>query len=192
MYSKKGVKRKQTQVRRKKLFKRARLCYSVEEADKAFRGELTRSFSVGSDRGNKTCKQGFNIRWMHIPPKKIAANMYGGGKVGLVGVLFAAAANDHASGDALGEVVHGKPCENLLEDVLHFFGVKSREANRVLEVVERGFNAPAHGIELLEFIGWIVKVCDDFLVRILRNPKTNNAKGKLIEQHTVMLLPPCD
>ena len=62
--------------------------------------------------------------------------MYGGGKVGLVGVLFAAAANDHASGDALGEVVHGKPCENLLEDVLHFFGMKSGQANRVLEVTE--------------------------------------------------------
>ena len=83
-YRKKGAKREQTQVCRKILFKTAWLCYSIEEADKAFLGELTRSFSVGADRGNKTRKQGFNIRWVHIPPKKFAANMYGGGKVGLV------------------------------------------------------------------------------------------------------------
>ena len=160
-------------------------CTLLQEADKAFRGELTRSFSVGSDRGNKTCKQGFNIRWMHIPPKKIAANMYGGGKVGLVGVLFAAAANDHASGDALGKVVHGKPCENLLEDVLHFFGMKSGQANRVLEVTERGFNTPTHGIEQLEIIRREVEVCDNSLVRIVRNLEADNAERNLVEQHRV-------
>ena len=130
------MKIKQTEVCQKKLFKTAWLCYSIKEADKAFLGELTRTFSVWADRGDKPRKQGFNIGWMHISTEKFTANMYGGREVGLVGVLFVAAANDHASGNALGKVVHGKPCEDLLEDVLHFFGMKSRKANRVLEVTE--------------------------------------------------------
>ena len=96
-------------------------------------------------------------------------------------------ADDHASGDTFGKVVHGKPRENLLENVLHFFGMEGGKANRVLKVTERSFNAPAHGIELLEFIGRIIKIRDNGLVRILRNLKANNTKGKLIEQHRVCL-----
>ena len=111
--------------------------------------------------------------------------MYGGGKVGLVGMLFAATTDDHASGDALGKVVHGKSGENLLENVLHFFGMEGGKANRVLEVAEGGFNTPAHGIKLFEFIGWIVKVRDNGFVRILRNLESNNTKRKFVEQHRV-------
>ena len=161
------MKRKQTKVRRKNVFKTARLCYSIEEADETFRGELTRSFSVGADRQNKARKQGFNIGRMHIITEKFAANMYGGGKVGLVGVLFSASTDNHASGDTFGKVVHGEPRKNLLKDVLRFFRMKSGQTNRVLKITERSFNAPAHGIELFEIIRREIKVRDNGFKRIL-------------------------
>ena len=85
----------------------------------------------------------------------------------MIGVLFVALTDDHASGDTFGKVVHGKPRKKLLKDVLRFFRMKGGKTDRVLEVTKRGFNTPAHGIELLEFIGREIEIREYGFKRIL-------------------------
>ena len=74
--------------------------------------------------------------------------MYGCGKVCLVNILSAFILNDYVRGNQFTEVVHGKSGKDLLGNVLHLFALKQAQANGVLKLTERIFNAPTQMIEV--------------------------------------------
>ena len=85
--------------------------------------------------------------------------------------------------------------EELATEELNLYGLASTcvemlEPNGVFQLSERGFNAPAHGIEFFEFfwrkvIG--IQIRNDGFKGIFRNWKSHNAKGKRIEHSRIML-----
>ena len=117
-------------------------------------------------------------------PKELPANMYSGGKVGLVSVFSVFFLNDRVRGDQFSEVVHDETGKDFLEDVLHLFRVKGEQSKSIFELAERGLNTPAHGIELFKFRRWKligVKVGNDRFKRILRNFEAGNTEVHFIE-----------
>ena len=75
--------------------------------------------------------------------------MYGDGKVGSVSVFSVEVLNDYVRGNQFRKVVHGESGKDLLEDVLRLFCMKMEQANGILQLPERGFNTPTHGIKIL-------------------------------------------
>lgn len=113
------------------------------------------------------------------------ANGNSGGKVGLVSELSVLLLNDRVRSDQFSKVVHDEAGKDFLEDELHLFRVKGEQAQGVFELAERGFNAPAHGVELFQFgrrelIG--VEVGNDRFIRIFRNFKAGDTEVYFIEQ----------
>ena len=154
IYMEKGMAKRQTKSAKKALFKKERLCYSVEEAEGRSLYRLSGIASARANRQKQSRKQGFKLRWRYIPQEEIAANMYSSGEVDRIRKLRTALLNDYVRGNQLREVVHSEFCKDLLVNVLHLFCVEMNEAERVFEMAEGSFNSPAPGIEALEFNGW--------------------------------------
>ena len=111
--------------------------------------------------------------------------MYSSGKVGFISIFSVFILNDSVSGNQFSKVVHDETGKDLLEDVLHLFCVKTEQAKGVLQFTERGFNTPAHGIELFQFgkrelIG--VKIGNDRFIRIFRNIEAGDTEVYFIKQ----------
>ena len=75
--------------------------------------------------------------------------MYSNRKVGSVSVLSVVLLNDYVRGNQFRKVVHSKSGKDFLEDVFRLFCVEMEQANGILQLPERGFNAPTHGIKVL-------------------------------------------
>lgn len=104
--------------------------------------------------------------------------MDSGGKVDLRGI-HTVSLNDHTSSDASREVVHDKPGKDFLKDVIRLFCVKMEEANSIFELTEGSFNAPAHGIEALEFIRGEIEICDDSFEGSVRQFEADDTETEL-------------
>ena len=116
---------------KKALFKRGRLCYSIEEAERWSLYRLTRVTSTGANGQKQSRKQSFKFRWRNIPQEEIAANMYGSGEVDRIGILCAALLSDYVRGNQFREVVHGQLSKDFLVDVLHLFCVEMDKAEGI-------------------------------------------------------------
>ena len=68
--------------------------------------------------------------------------------------------------------------------------MKMQQANCVFELPERGFNAPAHSIELLEFSGreiCSIQIGYNGLIGIIRDFEAHDSEGKLVKHRWAML-----
>ena len=144
---KKAWRRGRRKSAKKALFKKERLCYSVEEAEGRSLYRLSGIASARANRQKQSRKQGFKLRWRYIPQEEIAANMYSSGEVDRIRKLRTALLNDYVRGNQLREVVHSEFCKDLLVNVLHLFCVEMNEAERVFEMAEGSLNTPSSGIE---------------------------------------------
>lgn len=115
--------------------------------------KISRAASTWAKGRNISGNNSFNIGWRHITKKELPANMDSDSKISLIGIFIVSFIEDYGRGNQFGKVVHDKSGKDFLVNVLHFFSVKMQQANCVFELPERGFNAPAHSIELLEFMG---------------------------------------
>ena len=127
---------------------------------------------------NEFGKKSFQIRRRHITKEEIAAKMDSGGKVDLSGIQ-SVSLNDHTGSDASREVVHDKPGKDFLKDVLRLFCVKMEEANSIFELTKGSFNAPAHGVEVFEFVGGEIEICEDGFEGIVRQFETDDTETEL-------------
>ena len=150
---KNSMTKKQTGSAKKALFKKGRLCYSVEEAERRSLYRLSCITLTMANGQKQSRKQGFKLRWRYIPQEEIAANMYSSGEVDRIGKLRTALLNDYVRGNQLREVVYSEFCKDLLVDVLHLFCVEMNKAERIFEMAEGSLNTPSSGIEEFEISG---------------------------------------
>ena len=187
---KKGMANKQTESAKKSLCKKQKLCYSIEEAKRLLSLELTRPTPTGANGRNMLRKQGFHPRWREITQEELSANMYSGREIDLVGIFSVFLLNDYGLGNQFIEVVHGKAGKDFLVNELHLFCVKMLEPDGVFQFTERGFNPPAHGIELFQFtrrkvVG--IQIGNDGFKGVFCNREARNTERKRIEHVWVML-----
>ena len=93
-------------------------------------------------------EQGFNQRRREFAKKELSANMYGRRKVDHIGIFSAFLLNDYGLGNQFIEVVHSEAGKDFLVDKLRLFCMKKLKTHGILQIAERGFNAPAHGVKL--------------------------------------------
>ena len=77
------------------------------------------------------------------------------------------------------EVVHGKAGKDFLVNELHLFCVKMLETDGIFQFTERGFNPPAHSIELFQFIRRkfiSIQIGNDGFKGIICNREAHNAE----------------
>ena len=167
-----------------------KLCYSIGEADRTFCGEISRLASAGANGRNISANDSFNIGWRHITKEELSANMDCGGKISPIGIFTVGFMGDYGRGNQFGKVVHDKSGKNLLVNVLHLFRVKMEQTNRVFKFPERGFNTPAHGIKLPEYMGrkiFGIQIGNNGFINAFRYFETNKAEGQVVEYSRVML-----
>ena len=164
---------------KKRLFKGKELCYSIGEADSALSAQISQAASAWANGGDISANNSFNIGWRHITKEELPANMDGDSKVCLVGIFIVGFMEDYGRGNQFCEVVHDKSGKDFLANVLHFFCVKMQQANCVFEFPERGFNAPAHGIEAFELVRRKIKIRDDSFEGVVRQLETDNTEMEL-------------
>ena len=177
---KKGIANKQAECLLKKaLCKKQKLCYSIKEAKRLFRLELTRPTPTGANGRNMLRKQGFNTRWREITQEELSANMYGSREIDLIGIFSVFLLNDYGLGNQFIEVVHGKAGKDFLVDELHLFCVEMLEPHGVFQFTERGFNPPTHSVEFPQFL-WrkaaSVQIGNNCFNGAIRNRETYNTK----------------
>ena len=125
LYAKKVTERKRKKKSAKKgLCKCKKLWYSISEADRRFRGELTRTHSAGANRWDVPHKQGFSIGWTDFAAEETQTNMYRIRKRNFVIMFLFPFLNDHGLCCCLAKVVHGELCENFLVNEVHLFWMK--------------------------------------------------------------------
>lgn len=164
---------------KKRLFKGKDLCYSIGEADSVLSAQISWVASTRANGGDISANNSFNIGWRHITKEELPANMDSDSKVCPIGIFIVGFMEDYRKGDQFCEVVHDKPGKDFLANVLHFFCVKMQQANCVFEFPERGFNAPAHGIEAFELVRGKIEICDDSFDGAVRQFETDNAERDL-------------
>ena len=141
--------------------------------------QISRRASAWANGRDISANNSFNIGWKHITKEELPANMDSGSKVCPIGIFIVGFMEDYGRGNQFSEVVHDKPGKNFLVNVLHLFCVKMQQANCVFELPERGFNAPAHGIEAFELVRGKIKICDDSFAGIVRQFETDNTERDL-------------
>ena len=77
--------------------------------------------------------------------------MYSGGEIDFISIVSAFLMSDRVGSDQFAKVVHDKAGKDFLVDILHFFRMKVEQTDGVFQVTKRGFNAPAHIIEIFYF-----------------------------------------
>lgn len=113
--TKKGIPKGQTSVCRKKLFKKVELCYSVGETHRTFLfGGGTEKVSTWANGRNIFLQESFSNGWRHIPKEELAANMYSGSEVDLIGKPAAIPLDDHVRGGQLREIIHNEAGKDFL------------------------------------------------------------------------------
>ena len=96
----------------------------------------------------------------------------------------------HSPGGSLGEIEHKEAGEDFLENEFGLFCVEMDQTYGVFQASERGFDAPAHGVELSqhgyrELPG--IQVGDEGLHVAGIRQQTDNAKRYLIKIRAVRL-----
>ena len=119
------------QSAKKRLFKKIKLCYSVEEAVELDVFRSARCTSSRSDWYNLRFNQFYDFRWSYRTPEELSAYVYSCGKVCLVNILAVFFLNDYVRGNQFRKVVHNQPGKNLLGNVLHLFCVEMKQSNSV-------------------------------------------------------------
>src|SRR5699024_8033672 len=109
-----------------------------------------------SDRRNVLHKQGLNTGWSDFTQEEFKTNMYCVREIYFISIFPLLLLNDYGLGNQFAEVVHGEFCKDLLVNELHLFCVQMQQTKRVLEITERGFDPPAHGIKPLDFGKWVL------------------------------------
>ena len=166
------------------------LCYSIGEADCRFLRLLARIFSARSDWRNILHKQGFNIRWSDFPQEELKTNVYCVREIYLIGIFSLPLLNDYGVGNQFAEVVHSKFCKDFLENELHLFCVQVQQSQSVLQITERGFNAPTHGIKPLDFrqrILFSIQIRYNGFTHGIRNWKADNSERQVIKCSWIVL-----
>lgn len=91
------------------------LCYSVDETQRmVLSSGGTEKISTWANRRNIFLQKSFNNGWRHIPKEELAANMYSGSEVDLIGKFAAVSLNDHVRGNQLREIIHDEAGKDFL------------------------------------------------------------------------------
>lgn len=150
----------------------------MKEAHSTLDGGTSWSRAAISYRKNEFGKKGFQIRRRDITKEEIAAKMDSGRKVDLRRI-DADSLNDYTGRDVSREVVHDQPGKDFLKDVIRLFCVKMEETNGIFELTKGSFNAPAHGVETIEFIRGEIEIRDDSFEGTIWQLEADNTETEL-------------
>jgi len=92
-------------------------------------------------------------------------------------------------GNPFTEVVHDQSCKNLLGNMIRLFALELTQTDRILQVTETGFNAPAHMIQLFQFLRRKqirIQIGDQRFRGRVRERKTDNTEGNGIKAVTFL------
>ena len=119
---------RQTKVCQKIIFNSAQLCYSIQEAMKNLRSQISSSMSFWPYWYKSSCNYGFQIRRWCSFIEETSAHMDGNREVRFICILSLLFSNDYVRGNHFREVIHNQMCIDFLMDGHHLFWMKIKHA----------------------------------------------------------------
>ena len=111
-------------------------------------------------------------------------------EIDLIGIFPLCLLDDYGLGNQLAEVVHGKLCKDFPENELHLFCVQVQKSQRMLQIAERSFNAPAHRVKYLYILQWesgFIQIRNNGFTSRFGDREANDSERNVIELGGVML-----
>ena len=81
--------------------------------------------------------------------------------------------------DQFREVVHDEASKDFLTNVLHFFSMKTKKAERIFQSAEGSLNTPALVVKVFDLVGiesFLIKICNDGLEAVIGHAEANDSE----------------